>query len=348
MRRKPPPALVVMFGIAVCAGPAPRAWPAAEVDREAGVINVTGVSVAEMAGFIVSVLEESGAVPDWLQAKTAEGRVRRLSATDGFVALARTMRQWDVDGRLPESVPVAVGAVSAPVLAVSDLPAAIDGEAEPRVVPTDLFVAQSAEVIRRLGQFRMVPAAVWVDRDRLAAQDYMAGIAIAIDYAYRNHRVEPAIAIPRFLPPPAWAAHTESFAEYVEEEVVEGEGAIPEEVYPESGAPELTVPAEAFPPPVEPTLSLLPEAKAPVTGVVDLAVSYVGPTPKFVTFLVDQRAKAIMNTSPYSYHWDTSRLAPGEHRVTVRVLGDNGMELASVEATYTVAAPAPPPAEAEK
>jgi hypothetical protein len=347
VRRRPLP-VVVAFGIAACMGLAPRAWSAAnagaQLEREAGVVHVTGASVAELAGFVVAALRESGAVPDWLQAKTTEGHVQRLSATDGFVAMARLMRQWDVDGTLPESVPVAVGAVSPPVLSVADLPEAVEGEAEARAVPTDLFIAQSAEVVRCLGQFRMVPAAVWVGRERLAAQDYMAGMAIAIDYAYRNHKVEPAMAIARFLPAPAWAAYTKQCAEYVEEEVAEGDAGTEEGFDDGTAPPEEEAPA----PPPEVTLSLLPDAEAAVRGTVDLIASYSGPPAKFVTFSVDGAAKAITNTPPYWYRWDTSRLSPGPHRVRVRVLGEDEIEIASVEATYTVAAPAPPAPEAKK
>ncbi len=352
MRGSSPLALVMVLGIAVCVGLAPRAWSQtsgdAQLDREAGVIDVTGASVAEMAGFIVGVLQESGTVPDWLQVKTTEGRVQRLSAADGFVVLARLMRQWDIDAHLPESVPVAVGAVSPPVLSVADLPDEIDGDAEPRAVATDLFVAQSAEVVRRLAQFRMLPAAVWVDRDRLSAQDYMAGMAIAIDYAYRNHKVEPAIAIACFNPPPAWTAHTELYAEYVEEEVAEGDAGLQEETPTADRGLALPVRVDASGSPVGATLSLLPDTKATVTGTIDLVASYSGPAPKFVTFTVDQLVKAIVNTAPYGYRWDTSRLSPGPHRVKVRVLGDGEAEIASVEATYTVAAPAPPAEKAKK
>jgi hypothetical protein len=348
VRLSSPLALAMVLGVAACVGPS-RAWSqadaGAQIEREAGVVQVTGASVAELAGFVVAGLQESGAVPDWLQAKTTEGRVQRLSATDGFVVMARLMRQWDVDGTLPESVSVAVGAVNPPVLSVADLPEAVEGEAEPRVIPTDLFVAQSAEVVRCLGQFRMVPAAVWVDRERLAAQDYMAGMAIAIDYAYRNHKVEPAIAIARFLPAPAWAAYTEQCAEYVEEEVTEGDAGTQEEGFDGGTAP----PEEEAPsPPAEATLFLAPDPKEAVSGAVDLIASYSGPPAKFVTFLVDDVAKAITNTAPYWYRWDTTRLPPGPHRVRVRVLGQDDIEIASMEATYTIAAPAPPAPKAKK
>ena len=64
-----------------------------------GQVLLTGSSLADMAQFIAGVAAESNSLPDWVQTRTASGRLQRLSATDAFVVLARAVSYWDSNAR---------------------------------------------------------------------------------------------------------------------------------------------------------------------------------------------------------------------------------------------------------
>ncbi len=102
----------------------------------------------------------------------------------------------------------------------------------------------------------------------------------------------------------------------------------------------------ATPTPSQPEVTLLP-APGAVHGTVDLVVNYSGPPVSFMTFAMDGRSRAIMNSRPYGYRWNTDGMEPGKHQVMVRVFGENDVEVASVTATYVVGTPKPQKAPAK-
>ena len=88
-------------------------------------------------------------------------------------------------------------------------------------------------------------------------------------------------------------------------------------------------------------LTVIPEPGDTVTGVVDMIASYSGPPAKSVIFTIDSRGDVIMDSPPYSYRWDTSKLEPGTHQVRIQVLGEDDAALIDQTSAYTVAAPPP-------
>lgn len=57
-----------------------------------------------------------------------------------------------------------------------------------------------------------------------------------------------------------------------------------------------------------------------------------------VDFLVDGLVRATATAAPYAYDWDTSGETPGQHKLTVQVVGRDG-GIAEQSLTVTVAAP---------
>lgn len=331
-------AIVASFGLAAsaCVAAAQSATDTPD-DGVPGQVQLTGVSVADMAQFVAGVASDSGGVPDWAQARTTAGRLQRLSATDAFVALARALAAWDASGQFPESVTIAVGGVTPPVLATGDLP---DPKREPlpqQEVVSDLFVSQVTEALRRIDQFHLLPTALGVGGKRLSAAQTLDCLAVVVDYAFRNGKLDEALYVPDVTPPPMWVAHTSIIAERVPRPASAEEDG-DDSAAGEASGPLPPVRANVETIPQKPTLTVYP-VSGKIQGVIDIAAGYTGPTAKFILFQLDGQTKAITNTPPYGYRLDTRQLAPGEHKLLVRVLGPDEKEIIRAYATYVVLAP---------
>ncbi len=315
---------------------------------------VSGEAVVDLADFVSSYLDEAGTIPDVAQVQMADGSMRSLSAAETFVLLARAAFLWDMGGGLPETVPISPDQVSPPVLDTEDVIAAPSDVEEGREIPTDQFLAQCPAVVRWIDRLQVVPTAVWVDGQRLSAAEYMAGLAICLSYAYWEEGLYASVFIPPYAPPQSWISeNTASYEEEggEEEQSLEGTG---EEQYEEGYGEEYseegdgyeeegatsTLPlygeAPEFSYEGEPTLLVLPEPGATVSGMVDVVASYSGPAPRFVIFEVDGRSNIIVNYPPYVYRWDTTTLTPGTHSVRIQVLGDEDRVLGDQSSAYTV------------
>lgn len=311
-------------------------------EQEVAPISVSGRAVVDLAQSISNAVADLGAIPDWSQITTLQGR-RSLSAADAFILLARTAYRWEVDGDLPARVSLIPGAVSPPVLDDQDFPdAALDLEAG-REIATDAFLSQAGECLRWADQFQVVPTAVWVDGERLSAAEYLAGLAICLEYSYYSGYLEETLYLPDYSPPPAWVEHTELLAEELGEEAV-AEEAVEEDL----GIVPPVLALREVPRLVKPTITLLPAPGSKVSGVVDLVVSYSGPPAEFITFAVDGQTKGITNSPPYGYRWNTAQVKPGKHEITVRAFGENAVEIMTQKGSYTVTAPQPEKAAGPK
>jgi len=311
-------------------------------DREA-----TGEAVVDLADFVCGVLEDSGLMPDYAQVQTADGSLRRLSAAEVFALLARTAYLWDSSGELPELVPIAPEDVGPPQLDSEDVPEGEFDAESGREIPTDQFLARCGETVRWLDRLNAIPTAVWVNGERLSAAEYLAGLAICIQYAYWQEDLEDTVFLPAYIPPQTWlrgvaaSAVTEAGTEVGEAEGVVGyaiggegeEGAGAEEVAP-FGLEEAEAAFES------PMLTLLPEDGARVSGKVDLLAVYSGPPAGYVIFAIDTSTRAITNYEPYSYRWDASGAAAGPHTVRVRVFDEDGYLLIDQVGSLTVVASA--------
>ena len=307
--------------------------------------------MVDLADFICGVLGDSGLVPDYAQVRTADGGLRRLSAAEAFALLARTAYLWDTVGALPELVPIAPEGVASPELEAEDVPQGEFDAESGRQVPTDQFLTQCGGVLRWVDRLKAIPTAVWVNGERLSAAEYLAGLAICIQYAYWQGDLEDTVFLPKYIPPQTWlrgvtqSAATEAQGEAGEaEEGVEyaGEGAGEEEAGTQEVAP-FGLQEEEAAYLESPMLTLLPEDKARVSGKVDLLAVYTGPPAGFVIFGIDGVTRAIHNYEPYSYRWDASRASPGPHTLRVRVFDEEGYLLIDQVGSVTVVA-----AQAEK
>jgi hypothetical protein len=352
--------LVLLASICLAQAPGQLQTEAAETsappapavtDREA-----TGDAVVELADFVCGVLEDSGLVPDYAQVTAADGSLRRLSAAEVFALFARTAYLWDTTGELPALVPIAPEGVAAPQLEAEDVPQGAFDPESGREVPTDQFLNQCSGTLRWIDRLKAIPTAVWVNGERLSAADYLAGLAICIQYAYWQETLEDTIFLPDYIPPQTWLRGVsgsavsggttgESSSEGTEEtqegteytgEAAGGEEAVPEEVAPlgvvEEGASE------------SPMLTLLPEDGARVSGKVDLLAVYTGPPAGFVIFAIDGATRAIQNYEPYSYRWDATEAKPGPHMVRVRIFDEAaGLLIDGVSQLTVVPRPAEKP-----
>ena len=306
-------------------------------ETEVTSISVSGRAVVDLAQSVSNLLGDLGAIPDWGQVVTSNGR-QRISAADAFVLLNRTIYRWDTDGEMPQTVSISLGAVSPPVLDPQDFPDAAPDLETGREIPTDLFLSQAGECLHWTDQFQVIPTAVWVNGARLSAAEYLAGLAICLEYSYFSGKLEDTIFLPDYSPPPAWVEHTELLVGSVEGESVEGEGEAPAT---ESGMMPPLIPEDATPRLVTPKLTLLPAPGSKVSGVVDLVVGYSGPPAEFVTFGVDGQTRAITNAPPYGYRWYVTKLKPGKHEVTVKAYGEHTVEIVAQVSPYAVIAPKP-------
>ena len=314
---------------------------------------VSGEAVVDLADFISGCLAEVGGIPDFAQVQTADGRLRGISAAQAFVLLARTAYLWQVTGQLPETVPIAPEDPRPPILDAEDIPAP---EAELSVgqeVPTELFLSQCNATVQWVDRLHVVPTAVWVDGERLSAAQYLAGLAICIQYAYWEEELLEYLFLPAYFPPDSWARNAAeqpggAGAEMGEEQAEEWpssaetvwEEAPPEEP-PASGLPLLAGPPQV-PAAARPQLTLFPSAGATLSGVADLVASYSGPPARFVTFAIDGETRVILNLPPYSYRWDTSGLPPGTHTVRVQVLGEGEAVIADQINGFVIVPPEAP------
>jgi len=317
--------------------------------------NVPGEAVVALADFISGYVAEAGGLPDFMQVQTADGRLRRISAAEAFVLLARTAYLWEMTGQLPETIPIAPDEVHPPVLDPEDAPDPETDLNSGRQIPTDLFLSQCGAAVSWVDTLHVIPTAVWVDGERLSAAQYLAGLAICVQHAYWEGELLDSIFLPAYAPPDSWAWGVEQqSAGASEPAVIEEEE--PEELLPSAGigweeeAPEEKLPAgrpllpTRPPEPVvsaQPRLTLFPAPGSTLSGVVDLVASYSGPPARFVTIAVDGTTRAIVNVPPYGYRWDTSALTPGPHTVRVQALGEGDEVIADQINGFTIAPPKP-------
>lgn len=331
------------------AAPAPQQTRSFQPPNFAGR-TVPDEALVDLADFISGYLADSGVLPDFMQVRTADGSVRRISAAETFILLARTMYLWETMEALPATVPIAPDEVRAPVVDPEDVPQSeIDMDAG-REVPTDQFLAQCGDTVRWVDRLHTIPTAVWVDGQRLSAAEYLAGLAICIQYSYWEETLYDSIYLPRYGPPQSWIdgsldrSAQRSFAVPAEEAEAETEASYQEtteedllQEEPATATP-MRPPRESPPGPA-PQLTLFPRSGSTISGKVDLVASYLGPPARFVIFAIDGATRAIMNFPPYSYRWDTSTLAPGPHTVRIQILGDKTATLVDQLCGYTVSAP---------
>ena len=166
--------------------------------------TVPGEAVVDLADFVSGYLADSGTIPDFMQVQTADGALRRISAAEAFVLFARTAHLWQTMGGLPETIPLAPDGVSAPLLDPEDLPASEINLEEGREISTDEFLAQCGPTVRWVDRLHTVPTAVTFAGERLSAADYMAGLAVCIQYAYWSGELEETLFLPWYNPPQAW------------------------------------------------------------------------------------------------------------------------------------------------
>jgi len=318
--------------------------------------EVSGESVVELSNFISAYIADSGQLPQLVQVKAGDGSLRVLSASEAFILLARTVGLWRTNGELPAAVSITPAAVAKPDLDPEDVP---QGEVDVtlgREVPTEPFLDQTNATVRWVDQLRKVPTAIWVQGERLSAAQYLAGLAICLEYAYQEGGLLDTIFLPSYAPPAMWMSNVRFAAAgeiqsdenaYVE---TEAEADFTEQVSAGSGGSEsgeVVLPFTPIEPEqfdeltaeIRPQLSVIPEPGAEVSGVVELVASYSGPAAFFVIIYVDGVTRAIMNVPPYGYHWDTTALPPGIHTIRVQVLGEENVVLADQVSVYTVVSP---------
>jgi hypothetical protein len=337
-------------------GTAEAAAPNAGLPDFAGR-TVSGESVVDLADFICGYLADTGTVPDFAQVQTAAGSLRRISAAEAFVLLARTAYLWEINGQLPETVPIAPDDVSAPVLDPEDLSASeVDLDSGVQVA-TEQFLAQCGATVSWVDRLHIIPTAVWVEDERLSAMEYLAGLAICIQYAYWEGELYDYIFLPAYASPQSWiqsaaalasapttlASPAESWpSDTTQPEQTEWEAQVAplvESEWEEAGWEE-EIPASlpSLPVPL-PKLVVFPEPGSTLSGIADIVASYTGPPARFVIFDIDGKTQVIMNYPPYSCRWDTSALEPGTHSVRVQVLGDADLVLADQVSAFAIVSP---------
>jgi hypothetical protein len=357
-----------------------QAAPAAEASAPAApaVSNAeaTGQSVVDLAKFISAYLADTGRLPDLVQVKTGTGNLRVLSTAEAFVLIARTADLWRTNGERPSAVPITPTDVQRPYLKPEDIPQANVDVSVGQEVSTEAFLMLANATVRWVDQEYRLPTSVFVDGERLTAAQYLAGLAICVEYADSRGGLDDTIFLPEFGPPLGWI-ETASAAQTPGEGSGEGEAAAagsggdsaagaeqgtPEQSAGDQAAAENAAPkqptvmepmaplaAEEEPgvaPQERPRLTVFPEPGRTVSGVVELVASYTGPPAKFVMFSIDNITRAIMNIPPFGYRWNTSALPPGSHSVGVQVLGEGNVVLLNQVSAYTVVAPkAKAPAE---
>ncbi len=330
------------------AGPATGREAAARPVPDLSDESVPGEAVVELADFICAYLNDSGTVPDWAQVKTVSGRLRRISAAQVFALLARTVYLWDSTGELPTAVPLAPKQVNPPQLDAEDIPLQPPDPSVGREVPTADFLSWCAETVYWIDRLHTIPTAVWLDGERLSAIEYLAGLAICIQYKYYEGDLLEYIFLPHYAPPGSWvgasgkavrAARRSAPSDQAEPRAQEVLTAEPKEE-PEKPAPGPE--AENY---QSPSLLLTPDLGTEVSGVVDVVGFYTGPPADYAIFGVDGKTTAMTNRQPFSFRWDTSGLKEGTHMVRVRIYGKDDDLLIEQVSIYRVISRAPAQAE---
>ncbi len=328
--------------------------PAFELPDFAGRM-VPGEAVVDLADFISGYLADSGALPDFVQVQTADGLPRRIPTAEAFVLLARTVHLWQTMGDLPQTVPLAPDEVRAPLLDPEDIPESELDLSTGREIPTDQFLEQCDDTVRWVDRLHTIPTAVWVAGERLSAAEYLAGLAICLQYAYWEGGLYDTIYVRRYHPPQSWiwryleqAGETLPGPTESEEEQLWEELPLEQVGWEEGGEEQALLPVlpsetpEPYSAPAPaPQLTLFPRSGSTLSGKVDLVASYLGPPPRFVVFEIDGAMRAIVNLPPYSFRWDTSALQPGPHTVRVQVLGEEETILTDQLCGFTVVLPEP-------
>jgi len=317
--------------------------------------EATGESVVDLSTFVSAYLADTGRLPDLVQVKTGAGNLRVLSTAEAFILIARAVDMWRTNGERPSAVPIAPANVSRPYIDPEDVVQVPVDVNVGREIATESFLDQAQATVRWVDRTRRIPTAVFVDGQRLSAAEYLAGLAICVEYADAWGGVEDSIFLPSYAPPTGWIGSA-SPAQAAEGESGEGEGGGAEQngaegsaseqsagQAPVSGvqpmAPPVAEEASSGGPQKPPRLVVFPRPGQTVSGVVELVASYSGPRAKFVLFSVDNATRAIMNIPPFGYRWDASALPPGTHTVRVQVLGEGNVALIDQVSAYTVVAP---------
>jgi hypothetical protein len=190
----------------------------------------------------------------------------------------------------------------------------------------------------------VIPTAVWVDGERLSAMQYLAGLAVCIQYAYYEGDLYELLFLPRYAPPESWLGNVSAAtASSSPVEVPRVEEETESEAASAAGRLQPWAMAPAAPAVVatqsRPEVTLFPEPGSELSGVVDVAVSYSGPVASFVTLSVDGMTRFITNFPPYGFRWDTTAVPPGMHTMRVRVYGSENRLLVDQIGAFTVTVP---------
>jgi len=330
--------------------------PAAPVAPAGSTAEATGQSVVDLATFISAYLADTGRLPDLVQVQTGAGSLRVLTAAEAFILIARTVDLWRTNGERPSVVPIAPADVQRPYLRPEDAPETAVDVTVGQEVSTEMFLMPIDDTVGWVDDQRRLPTSVYVDGERLTATQYLAGLAICIEYADSHSGLEDTIFLPKFGPPLGWidAAQVsgegagegeEAATESSENSAAGGEQsagentaqALPTGLRPM--APVAVAQEPGFAPEEMPRMTVFPEPGRTVSGVVELVVSYTGPRAKFVIFSIDSATRAVMNIPPFGYRWNTSAVPPGSHAVGVEVLGEGNVVLLNQVSGYIVVAP---------
>jgi hypothetical protein len=322
-------------------GGASAAELAPDESAEVTAVTLSGAAVASLAQAVSTRLGDSGSLPEWGRVTLASGTKQQFTAADMFVLFCRAAQGWYENGALPASISITPGSVDPPRLDEQDYPDPQLDLEKGRELSTDQFLSVAGETRRWMEKAQSLPKAVWVGGERLSAAEYMGGLAICVEYAAKQGQLEDTIFLPDYSPPLSWAEHSDLLAETASEANGGGQGTTGEAPASRGMTPPLLDVGTSAQRVAKPQVTLYPAGGSKVAGRVDLVVNYSGPPASFITFAIDGKTRAIMNTSPYGYRWNTAEQAPGKHQVTVRAFVENSVEVAAAEATYVVAAPQP-------
>ena len=170
-------------------------------EEAAETVTVSTTALSELVHAISSRLSEDGTLPEWGRIPLSDGDRARLSAADVFVVLTRAAETWYEEKKLPASISVQLGATDPPLLDAPDYPTPTVDLEKGRAVKADQFLSFAGETLRWVVKFHRLPTAVWVGGERLSAAEYLAGLAICLDYASTQGQLGESLFLPAYSPP---------------------------------------------------------------------------------------------------------------------------------------------------
>ncbi len=183
--------------------------PVAGDETETTTVSVPNTSLTDLVRALCERLGESGSVPEWGRVAVARGERPRLSAADMFVLLTRAAQAWHTDKRIPASISVSVGAVDPPVLDPQDYPKSTVNQDKGRTLDAEQVLSFASDTLHWMEQSGSVPTAVWISGQRVSAAEYLAALAMCLDYAASTGHVGKTLFLPNYSPPLSWAQHTD-------------------------------------------------------------------------------------------------------------------------------------------